>query len=134
MPSVGSGGTAGSRGRLRLEDAERGLVVAGATTASYEFAAISRGGRPVELAVDADDPAERRHGVGLERVPVGLDELVGGRQPDRVGVLDDRDGRGGVSRWRSGTRVEVEEVVERGRPPRIWVASASVPLRWVVSR
>ena len=71
------------------------------------------GRRPVELAVDADDPAERGDRVGLEGVPVGLDELVVRGQADRIGVLHDRDRRRGVVAGDAVGGVEVEQVVER---------------------
>ncbi len=58
-------------------------------------------------------PPNDATGVRLERLTVGLDELVGRRQPDWVGVLDDGDRRGGVVRRDAVRRVEVEEVVER---------------------
>ena len=71
------------------------------------------GGRPVELAVDPDDPAEGRDRVGLEGVPVGLDQLVVRGEPDRVGVLDDGDRRRRVVAGDPVRGVEVEQVVER---------------------
>jgi hypothetical protein len=46
-------------------------------------------------------------------VPVGLDQLVVRRQPDRVGVLDDGDRRGRVVPGDPVRGVEVEQVVER---------------------
>ena len=78
---------------LGLEDAERRLAEARRDDRLVRVRGDLAGGRAVELAVDPDDPAERRDRVGLERVPVGLDELVVRGEPDRVGVLDDRDGR-----------------------------------------
>ncbi len=71
------------------------------------------GGRSVHLAIHPDDAAEGRDRIGLERVPVRLDELLVRRQPDRVRVLDDRDRRGGVVPGDAIRRVEVEQVVER---------------------
>ena len=70
-------------------------------------------GRAVELAVDPDDPAEGGHRVGLERVPVRLDELVVRGEADRVRVLDDGDGRRRVVAGDPVGGVEVEQVVER---------------------
>ena len=69
--------------------------------------------RAIELAVDPDDAAEGRHRVGLEGVPVGLDELVVRGEPDRVGVLDDGDGRRRVVAGDAVRGIEVEQVVER---------------------
>ena len=85
----------------------------GATTASYELAAISRAVAPSSSRLTADDPAERGDRIGLERVPVGLDELVVRGEPDRVGVLDDGDRRRRVVAGDPVRRVEVEQVVER---------------------
>ena len=86
----------------------------GATTASYELAAISRAVEPSSSRLTADDAAERRDRVGLERVPVGLDELVVRGQTDRVGVLDDDDRGRRVVAGDPVRGVEVEQVVERG--------------------
>ncbi len=61
----------------------------------------------------ADDPAERRDGVGLEGAAVCLDELVRRGQPDRVRVLDDRDRRRRVVARDPVGGVEVKQVVER---------------------
>ena len=71
------------------------------------------GGRPVEFAVHADDPAERGDGIGLEGMAIGLDELVVRGEPDRVGVLDDRDRRRRVVPGDPVRGVQVEQVVER---------------------
>ena len=59
-------------------------------------------------------PPNAATGIGLERPAVGLDELVVRGEPDRVGVLDDRDGRRGVVARDPVGGVEVEQVVERG--------------------
>ena len=98
---------------LAAQDAERGLAEARRHDRLVRVRGDLAGGRPVELAVDPDDAAERRDRVGLERVPVGLDELVVRRQPDGVGVLDDRDGRRRVVAGDAVGRIEVEQVVER---------------------
>ena len=92
---------------LRLEDADRRLAVARRDDGLVRVRGDLAGGRPVELPVDSDDPAERRDRIGLEGMPVGLDQLVRGREPDRVGVLDDRDGRRRVVGRDPVGRVEV---------------------------
>ena len=98
---------------LGLEDPERGLAVGRGDDRLVRVGGDLAGGRPVHLAVDPDDPAERRDRVGLEGVAVGLDELVARGDPDRVGVLDDRDRRGGEVAGDPVGGVEVEVVVER---------------------
>ena len=98
---------------LLLEHPERGLAEAGRDDGLVRVGRDLAGRRAVELAVDRHDPAERGDRVGLERMPVRLDELVVRGQPDRVGVLDDRDRRRGVVARDPIRRVEVEQVVER---------------------
>ena len=98
---------------LAAQDPERRLAEAGRDDRLVRVGRDLARGRAVELAVDPDDPAERGDRVGLERVPVGLDELVVRGQADRVGVLDDGDGRRRVVAGDPVRRVEVEQVVER---------------------
>ena len=97
---------------LRPEDAERRLAVAGRDDGLVRVGGDLAGGRTVHLAVDRHDPAEGGDRVGLERLPVGLDELVVGGQPDRVGVLGDGHGRSGEVGRHAVGGVEVEQVVE----------------------
>ena len=51
--------------------------------------------------------------VGVERPAIGLDQLLGGGDADRVGVLRDDDGRRRVVGRDPVGGVEVEQVVER---------------------
>ena len=85
----------------------------GATTASYELAAISRAVAPSSSRLTPTMPAERGDRVGLQCVPVGLRELLVRGQADRVGVLDDGDRRGRVVAGDAVRRIEVQQVVER---------------------
>ena len=98
---------------LAAQDAERRLAEAGRDDRLVRVGGDLPGGRAVQLAVDPDDAAERGDRVGLEGVAVGLDELVVRGQPDRVGVLDDGDGRRRVVAGDPVRGVEVEQVVER---------------------
>jgi hypothetical protein len=84
MPSIGSGGIGEQlEPGLAAEDPERRLAEAGRDDRLVRVRRDLAGRGAIELAVDADDPAERRDGVGLERVPVGLDQLVVRGEPDR---------------------------------------------------
>src|SRR5437667_195885 len=74
-----------------------------------------------ELASDdsvrADDAAECRHRVAHERAAVRLGDLVVRRDPARVLMLDDPNGRLRKIRGDAPGRVDVEHVVEARRLP-----------------
>ena len=69
--------------------------------------------RFVNRAVEGDDAAEGRHGVGRERAPVSLFERRGGGRARRVHVLDDRARRLVEVAHELPRRVGVNVVVER---------------------
>ena len=98
---------------LAAQDADRRLAEPGRHDRLVRVRRDLARRRAIELAVDPDDPAEGRHRIGLEGVPVGLDQLVVRGQPDRVGVLDDGHGRRRVVARDPVGRVEIEQVVER---------------------
>ena len=98
---------------LGLEDPERRLAVGRRDDRLVRVRGDLAGGRAVELAVDPDDAAERRDGVGLERVPVGLDELVAEAIPTGSVCLTIATVGAVKSRAIRYARVEVEVVVER---------------------
>ena len=66
-----------------------------------------------DLAVERDDAAVGRHGVGGERLLVGLLDRRGDRDAARVCVLDDHAGRQRELPQHGARGVEVVEVVER---------------------
>ena len=70
---------------LAAQDADRRLAEPGRDDRLVRVGRDLARRRAVELPVDADDPAERRDRIGLEGVPVGLDQLVvrGEARPDR---------------------------------------------------
>ena len=98
---------------LAAQDPDRRLAEAGRHDRLVRVGRDLARRRPVELAIDPDDPAERGDRVGLEGVAVGLDELVVRGEPDRIGVLDDGDRGGRVVAGDPVRGVEVEQVVER---------------------
>jgi hypothetical protein len=61
--------------RLVAKHRERRLADAGCDDRLVRIRRDLAGGGTVELAVDRDDAAERGDGIGLERLPVGLDEV-----------------------------------------------------------
>jgi hypothetical protein len=113
--------TTGRGGRSDLDEAEvlfggealAGFgVKAGAAMASTKSLAISAAAR-VDLAIDADDAAEGRDGIGGEGFLIGLEDGCAGGRAAGVGVLDDDDGWARRKLLRQlPAGVEVDEVVE----------------------
>ena len=67
----------------------------------------------VEFAVDADDPAERRNGIGLDRAAQRLRNALPAGDAARIRVLDDRRCRFAEGMRQPDRRVEVQQVVVR---------------------
>src|SRR5690554_1670822 len=80
----------------------------------HELAIHDRlGGLAVQLAVEGDDAAKRRSGVGLEGAVVGFQNIVAHRHATGVGVLDDDTGRFLERLDTLQSRIGIRHVVER---------------------
>ena len=70
-------------------------------------------GRGVDFAIEGNDAAERRRGIGRERLSIRLERRLRDRGSARIGVFDDDAGRLGKALYAFPGCVAVADVIER---------------------
>ena len=122
----------GQQSELRLlsQDSHGGLAEGGRHYRLERIGGDLPGGRAVQLTIDPDDAAETGNRVRIQGFSVGLDQVVGRRQADRVRVLDDHGRRRREVGGECVSGVEIEQVVERRpRPLQLsGVGQRSIPM------